>query len=138
MRLLLLAGYALAWLTILFATFNIDHFSFFGLRQIWHAFVERPLPRPTFTARWLYAWVRHPISLGWLLVFWTTPHMTLGHLALAVVMSLYIVIVTPLEEADLVDELGDDYRAYRTRVRRFLPWPRPPKPSAPERHARSS
>jgi protein-S-isoprenylcysteine O-methyltransferase Ste14 len=128
-RLGLIAAYGLGWTTILVATFNIDHFAFFGLRQIWHAIVGRPPLTPVFTARWLYGWVRHPISLGWIVVFWTTPHMSAGHLLLSVVMTLYILIVTPLEEADLVAELGDEYRSYRGKVRRFLP--RPPRPARP-------
>jgi protein-S-isoprenylcysteine O-methyltransferase Ste14 len=116
------AAYASGWGTILLATFNIDHFAFFGLRQVWDAIRARPPRKVPFTARWLYALVRHPISLGWLFVFWATPHMTVGHLLLAAGMSLYIAVVTPIEEADLVADLGDDYVRYRCRVRAFVPW----------------
>lgn len=118
------AMYALGWGTIVMATFNIDHLRFFGLRQVWDAMRARPPRRGTFTARWLYALVRHPISLGWLFVFWATPRMTEGHLLFAVGMSLYIAIATPIEESDLVAELGDDYLRYRAQVRAFVPWRR--------------
>lgn len=120
-RVLLYALYAAGWGTIVLATFNIDHFAFFGLRQVWDAIRGRPTRRASFTARWLYGLVRHPISLGWLLVFWSTPRMTVGHLVFAAGMSLYIAIVTPIEEADLAAELGDDYLRYRKRVRAFVP-----------------
>lgn len=120
-RYALYAAYAGGWLTIVLATFNIDHFAFFGLRQVWDAIRARAPRKVPFTARWLYAFVRHPISLGWLFVFWSTPRMTVGHLVFAIGMSLYIAIVTPIEERDLVAELGDDYIRYRERVRGFVP-----------------
>lgn len=123
-RYALYALYAGAWCVIVLATFNIDHFAFFGLRQVWDSIRSRASQETPFTARFLYGLVRHPISLGWLFVFWTTPHMTAGHLLLAVAMSLYIFIVTPIEEADLSAHLGEDYARYRTRVRAFIPWPR--------------
>lgn len=119
--------HAAGWLTIVLATFNIDHFAFFGLRQVWEKIRNRPHVPVPFTARFLYARVRHPISLGWLVVFWSTPHMTQGHLLFAALMSVYIAVVTPIEEADLIDALGDDYIRYRQRVRAFLPWPRKPE-----------
>jgi methanethiol S-methyltransferase len=115
---------ALGWLTIVLATFNIDHFAFFGLRQAWDRYQQRRHQPTPFTARFLYGMVRHPISLGWLLVFWSTPHMTEGHLLFACLMTVYIAVVTPIEERDLIDALGDDYTSYRKRVRAFLPWPR--------------
>lgn len=118
------AFYALAWLMMVTATFNIDHWSFFGLRQVWTAVLGRSAKAAPFTARFLYGVVRHPISLGWLIVFWATPHMSQGHLLLAVCVSIYIAVVTPIEESDLVTELGEDYVNYKKRVRAILPWPR--------------
>ena len=116
--------YALAWPMMVLATFNIDHWSFFGLRQVWNAVLGRSAKATPFTARFLYAVVRHPISLGWLIVFWATPRMSQGHLLLAVCVSIYIAVITPIEEADLVTELGEDYANYRKRVRAIFPWPR--------------
>jgi protein-S-isoprenylcysteine O-methyltransferase Ste14 len=121
-RLALQVGYAVGWLTIVLATFNIDHFSFFGLRQAWDHMLGRAAHQVPFTARFLYGVVRHPISLGWVILFWSTPHMTVGHLLFAGCMTAYIALVTPIEEADLVAALGDDYIRYRRRVRAFIPW----------------
>ena len=111
---LIIALYLGGWTLMTLATFNIDHFAFFGLRQ----------NASGFSARYLYALTRHPISLGWLIVMWATPEMSLGHLLMAVISTLYIFIITPFEEADLVVELGDDYRHYQRSVRRFLPLPK--------------
>jgi len=121
-RLALHVGYAAGWLTIVLATFNIDHFSFFGLRQVWDHMLGRAAHQVPFTARFLYGVVRHPISLGWMIVFWSTPHMTAGHLLFAGCMTAYIAMVTPIEEADLVAAMGEDYVNYRRRVRAFIPW----------------
>jgi len=50
--------------------------------------------------------------------------MTYGHLLFATVMLVYVVIAIQLEERDLVDALGDDYRRYRQRVRALVPLPK--------------
>lgn len=121
---LIYALYGLGWSTMVLATFHIDHLSFFGLRQVWTWVLRRTPKQGAFTVRYLYGVTRHPISLGWLVVFWSTPHMTLGHLLMALVSSAYIFIVTPIEEADLIRELGQPYLDYRKRVRAFWPLPR--------------
>jgi protein-S-isoprenylcysteine O-methyltransferase Ste14 len=115
------AVYAFGWVMIVISTFSIDHFSFFGLRQVWEAIIGAAPKEGRLTQSWFYALVRHPISLGWMLVFVATPLMTVGHLVFAAGMIIYILIVTPIEERDIEAGLGEDYRAYRRRVRAFLP-----------------
>ena len=106
------------------ATFHFGHFGFFGLAQAWQNFRASPPKSPDMTTRYLYALVRHPISLGWMILPFLTPHFTLGHLVFAGATFGYIVLATPFEEADLVESLGDDYRAYRRRVPAFVPFAR--------------
>lgn len=127
---LMIALYLAAWSMMLSATFHFGHFGFFGLAQAWAAFRKSPPAANThLTTRWLYALVRHPISLGWMITPWLTPHLTLGHVVFALSALLYILVATPFEEADLIEEMGDDYRAYRKRVPAFLPVPKArPKP----------
>jgi protein-S-isoprenylcysteine O-methyltransferase Ste14 len=74
-----------------------------------------------FTTPWLYKIVRHPLYVGWFLVFWATPTMTAAHLLFAVVTTIYILIATRLEERDLEDSLGEAYTDYKQRVPRFVP-----------------
>jgi protein-S-isoprenylcysteine O-methyltransferase Ste14 len=115
------AVYAFGWAMIVISTFSIDHFSFFGLRQVWESIVGSAPKQGRLSQSWFYALVRHPISLGWMLVFLATPVMTVGHLLFAAGMVVYILIVTPIEERDIEAGLGEDYRAYRRRVRAFVP-----------------
>lgn len=119
------AFYLAVWGMMFAATFLLGHFSFFGLSQAWHRLLDKPLPDLPFSSRLLYGVVRHPISLGWMLVGWITPHMTLGQLIFALSVTAYVLIATVFEERDLIAELGQTYRDYRARVPAFLP--RPPR-----------
>lgn len=114
-------AYALAWTMMVAATFHFGHFSFFGLAQAWNNVRRNPPRREQLSARYLYALVRHPISLGWMVTPWLTPHLTVGHIVFAAAATLYIVIATHFEEADLIDELGESYESYRERVPAFIP-----------------
>ena len=114
----------LGWLTALLSTFLLDHFDLFGLKQVWRAFRDVPDPTPVFSTPGLYRAVRHPLYLGFIIAFWATPTMTVGHLLFALGTTLYILGAIPLEERDLVQTFGDQYRAYQKRVRSLLPLPR--------------
>jgi len=105
------------------ASFQIDHFDLFGLRQVWLQFRGRPYTPPEFTQPWLYRVVRHPIQLGVLLLLWPLPTMTAGHLLLAVSMTIYVLIGLYFEERDLLASFGERYRSYRRRVPGLIPLP---------------
>jgi len=115
---------ALGWATVLVATFLIDHFHLFGLRQSVMGFLGREERAPKFVERSLYRLMRHPLMTGFMLAFWATPHMTVGHLFFAVMCTGYALAGTWIEERDLIAAHGDSYRDYRKRVRGFLPIPR--------------
>ena len=116
---------ALGWLIALGSTFMIDHLDFLGLRQ--GGWARRSTDSPSsFSERWLYAWLRHPMMLGLVLAFWATPSMTAGHLLFAVAASAYIEVGVRFEERDLRRQLGPVYGDYARRVPRRVP--RPPRP----------
>ena len=123
-RIALLSISGLGWLVALFSTFLINHFELFGLRQVYLSARKNELPPAKFRTPWFYRWVRHPLYLGFILAFWATPTMTVGHLVFALGMLGYILVAIQLEERDLVREFGARYLAYREQVRALVPIPR--------------
>ena len=113
------------WLMVLTSTFLINHFELFGLRQVAVHFAGRALDEPRFKTPVLYKIVRHPIYLGFIIAFWSAPVMTVGHLLFAAVTTAYIFVGIFLEERDLVELFGDEYRRYRQKVAMLVPfWPK--------------
>lgn len=118
------------WLIVLVATFAINHFDLFGLRQVWLHFRGVEYTPLRFKTPGMYSVVRHPLYLGWLLAFWGAPTMTVAHLLFALMTTAYIFVAIQLEERNLVEEHGDSYRSYRRRVPMIFPLPRRRSPAA--------
>jgi protein-S-isoprenylcysteine O-methyltransferase Ste14 len=119
-QLVLDALYGLGVLIILAATFLINHFDLFGLRQVWLNLRGVPYTNLSFSTPGLYRIVRHPLYVGWLLMFWAAPVMTVAHLVFAIGTTVYIFIAIQFEERDLV-EFHAEYAEYRRRVPMILP-----------------
>jgi protein-S-isoprenylcysteine O-methyltransferase Ste14 len=117
--------YGFGWLAVVATTFVINHFDLFGLRQVYLRARGREYTHLPFQTPGPYSLVRHPLYVGWLLVFWATPSMTLSHLLLAGSMTAYILVAIRYEERDLVDFHGEAYARYRDRVPMLVPGLRP-------------
>lgn len=111
----------LGWLIVLLGTFMINHSELFGLQQVYITFAARPFEAPRFKTPFLYRFIRHPIYLGFIIAFWATPLMTVGHLLFAMMTTAYIFVGIFLEERDLTALYGDDYRKYKSQVGKLIP-----------------
>jgi protein-S-isoprenylcysteine O-methyltransferase Ste14 len=121
------AIYALAfagWFIVLSSTFLINHFELFGLHQVANHLSGRAMPAPRFRTPLYYKFVRHPLYLGFVIAFWAAPTMTVGHLMFSAATTAYILLGILLEERDLVELFGDEYRRYKQRVSMLVPWRR--------------
>lgn len=129
--------YAGGWLLVLAATFLINHFDLFGMRQVWLYLSGLPYTPLDFKTPGLYRYVRHPLYVGWLLTFWATPTMTAAHLVFAIATTTYILIAIQFEERDLTAVHGSAYEAYRKEVPMLVPALRPyAREELPERNVR--
>lgn len=115
------AGFVAVLLMMFAATFHFGHLDFFGLGPAIARARARQVRSQQLSARYLYALVRHPISLGWMLLPWLTPHLTVGHVVFGLSTVAYVLVATRFEEADLTAEFGDAYHRYRRRVPAFVP-----------------
>jgi len=119
---ILLATYLLGWSIVFISTFLINHFDLFGLRQTWLYFRGKSYTPLPFRVPLFYRFVRHPLYLGFLVAFWSTPVMTAAHLLFALLTTGYILTAIKFEEKDLVMHFGEKYLNYKRWVPRIIPF----------------
>jgi len=95
--------YIVGWIVLLVESFTVDHLELFGLKQLYYYYKgqSEPLDEKTEETKRFYEHLRHPFALGFLLVFWVTPVMTLDRLCLAVAMTAYIVFGNGIDSRDI-------------------------------------
>lgn len=114
--------FTFGWLLVLVTTFLINHFDLFGLRQVWLYLRGKDYTQLKFATPGPYKIVRHPLYVGWLFAFWSTPKMTVTHLVFALITTAYILVAIQFEERDLVDIHGNEYADYRRQVPMLVPF----------------
>jgi methanethiol S-methyltransferase len=76
-----------------------------------------------FTTAGVFGLTRHPWYLGSLLLLWSAlPVYSAGAVVAVVVLSLYLVVGTVLEERKIMARHGEAYRHYQRQVSMLLPW----------------
>lgn len=123
LELVLWAVYLGGWVLMFASTEMIDGDDLMGLRQVRAYRDGREIEPLDFQTPSLYRYIRNPIMTGFLVAFWVTPQMTVGHLVFAAGMTAYILLGVALEQRDLVDAFGDRYREYQSAVPMFIPRP---------------
>jgi len=113
--------FAAGWLLVPLASLMISHFDLFGTRQVWLNLRGQAYAHLPFHTPWLYSLVRHPLYVGWIIAFWATPTMSVGHLLFAVTLTLYMLAAIPFEERNLIDAFGERYARYRRDVPMLVP-----------------
>lgn len=123
-RLVLQALFWIGWVIVFLSTFMIGHFDLFGLKQVYLHLVGKEYPPPKLDMPGFYRYIRHPIMLGFIIAFWATPAMSVGHLVFALGTTAYILFAIQLEERDLVMAFGEGYQSYRRQVSMLVPLPK--------------
>jgi protein-S-isoprenylcysteine O-methyltransferase Ste14 len=68
-----------------------------------------------------YAYVRHPLYLGTLILFWLVPEMTVNRLAIIAALSIYLVVGAYFEERKLLKDFGEAYAEYKAKTPMLIP-----------------
>ncbi|WP_457665434.1 methyltransferase family protein [Thiolapillus sp.] len=115
-------GFAVAALIgFLYSLRHYDGSEFLGLRQLRDG-ERRVEDQERFRVSPLHQHVRHPWYFLGLILIWTRD-MTAAMLVSSVMMTLYFVVGSWLEERKLLAYYGEAYREYRSRVPGLFPLP---------------
>ncbi len=114
--------FGFGWVVAVFAILIKNHFHFLGLRQAWLYFSQEKITQEKLRRSFVYSIVRHPMYLGFLLAYWTTPEMSIGHFIFAAGMTVYTLVGIQFEERMLIHYIGDEYRDYKRRVPMLIPF----------------
>ena len=93
-----------------------------GLKQIRELSEGRSQQAMDFKTSGILEYVRHPWYSAGILLVWSFGHISDVSLAFKVILTLYFIIGTKLEEQKLLSEIGEPYRQYCRRVPMLIPW----------------
>ena len=121
-RLLLRGVFLLSLVGFAWSVYALGVFDPFGFLPILDHIrgIKRP-PLPL-TVRGPYRWVRHPLYILMILMFWSYPDLTVDRLLFNVLFTAWMIIGALLEERDLVASFGQAYVDYKTSVPMLIPY----------------
>lgn len=92
-RVFILSIYWLGWLLAIAGTFPINHWDLFGVRQAYLFLEGLPQTEAETYDSFLYRYIPHPIFVGYVVALWSTPHMSVGHALLSVILTALVAFV---------------------------------------------
>ncbi len=108
---------------------HLDTAEFMGFRQIWRYFAKQEttgniegLTQRELVTTGVYGIVRHPMYLAGIIIFTFEPNITVNGLTVTVLADLYFLFGSLIEERRFIRTYGEQYREYRERVPRLLPF----------------
>jgi methanethiol S-methyltransferase len=102
--------------------FNYDSLSFFGIRQaLSFGKIKKVNPSEEVKKNGLLGIIRHPMYLALIIYLWCQTF-RMSDIVVNIVLTIYIIIATRLEEKKLVLEFGDTYVKYQKEVPMFIPF----------------
>ena len=102
--------------------FDYDSLSFFGIRQILNfGKIKKINPSEEVKKNGLLGIIRHPMYLALIIYLWCQIF-TVSDIIVNIVLTIYIIIATRLEEKKLVLEFGDAYVKYQQEVPMLIPF----------------
>lgn len=106
---------------IFWGLWSLGKFDAFGVDQIRNPAQGTSAAQSRLLVRGPYRWVRHPLYFFSLLMIWSCPDLTVDRLVFNILWTAWIVVGTVLEERDLVEFFGEEYRNYQRQVPMLLP-----------------
>jgi hypothetical protein len=103
------------WTILFFGAWSFGIRDLLGISHMQSWVEGRPPIGPRLKTGWLYRWLRHPMYIGVLLGLWATPRMSVGHLLLALGLTIYVIIAMRYEERDLATTFGSSYQRWRAK-----------------------
>jgi methanethiol S-methyltransferase len=102
--------------------FDYDSLSFFGVRQILNfRGKKKDKPSSEIKKSGLLGIMRHPMYFALIIYLWCQIH-RMSDLVVNLVLTVYIIIGTLLEEKKLVLEFGETYAGYQKEVPMLIPF----------------
>ena len=98
---------------------SYDIREFLGLQQL--KVNSSSVNEERFVVKGIHRWVRHPWYSAVFVLLWARD-LTKADIVTAVVLSIYVLVGTYLEERRMVGSFGDEYRKYKSEVPAYIPW----------------
>lgn len=113
--------FALSMLGMVWGLLALRSADIFGLSPILKHSNAKSTDVKRLTIRGPYRWVRHPLYLFMIILFWSTPLLTMDRLLFNTLWTIWVVAATVLEERDLTVDFGTAYQEYQLKVPMLVP-----------------